>query len=342
MHEALLYTKEKDNAVRCLLCRHNCVINNEKFGICNVRYNKDGVLYSLFYGKPIAMAVDPIEKKPLFHYFPGSSSFSIATTGCNFKCSFCQNWNISQYHPEESEKPASETVLPDKVVKSAIAHKCKSIAYTYTEPTIFFEYALDSAKLAKENSIGNCFVTNGYVSREAIDIISPYLDAANIDLKAFRKDTYRKYMKAQLDGVCDSIKYMKEKGIWIEVTTLIIQGINDDPSELKDLASFLVQIGRDIPWHISRFHPDYEMKKIEPTPIATLKKAYEIGKEAGLRYVYLGNIPSGDNTESTYCYNCSELLIKRSGDVVEQNNVTDKSECPKCKALIDGVGLAGN
>lgn len=338
MHEAMLYDKEAGGKVRCRLCRHNCAIADGKAGICNVRLNKSGTLYSIFYGKPIAMSVDPIEKKPLFHYYPGSKAFSIATPGCNFQCPFCQNWDISQYGRADGVRLPTREVTPETIVFQAKANKCKSISYTYTEPTIFFEYAYDCAKLAKAEGLGGNFVTNGYMSREAIDTIKPYLDAANVDLKSFRKDTYRKMMKAQLDGVLDSIKYMKEAGIWVEVTTLIVPKMNDDPAEIKDIANFLVEVGRDIPWHISRFYPHYQYDDAEPTPLATLKSAYDIGKTAGLRYVYMGNVPA-DASENTYCYQCGEKLISRMGYFVEGNVITEKSTCPKCASEIDGVGL---
>lgn len=344
MHSAVFFNKEAGLNVRCRLCRHGCLIENGKTGICNVRLNKDGELFSIFYGHPVAMAVDPIEKKPLFHYYPGSKAFSIALPGCNFKCPFCQNWNISQCSPDvipaKGGNDNNKLVSPEEIVAKAKKSGCSSISYTYTEPTIFFEYAYDCAKLARQAGIGNNFVTNGYMTREALDVIRPFLDAANVDLKSFRKDTYRKFMKAQLDGVCDSIKYMKEAGIWIEVTTLIVPGMNDDPAELKDIATFLVEVGRDIPWHLSRFYPHYKFEDTKPTPISTLKKAYDIGKKAGLRYIYLGNTP-GDTTESTYCYQCGELLILRDGYVVEENKIAEKSACPKCSAEIDGVGMKG-
>jgi pyruvate formate lyase activating enzyme len=339
MHEAMLYNAEGDK-LRCRLCRHNCLIADGKPGICNVRVNNGGTLYTIFYGKPIAMSVDPIEKKPLYHYFPASKAFSIATLGCNFQCPFCQNWDISQFGRAQTGREPAADVSPERIVAQAKANRCKSISYTYTEPTIFFEYAYDCAKLAKKEGIGNNFVTNGYMTREAIDTIKPYLDAANVDLKAFRKDTYRKVMKAQLDGVCDSIKYMKEAGIWVEVTTLVVPKMNDDPAELRDIENFLVEIGRDIPWHISRFYPHYEYDSMEPTPISTLKSAYDIGKKAGLRYIYMGNV-SADPSEHTYCYQCGEKLITRSGFFVEENRITEKSTCPKCAAEIDGIGLGG-
>lgn len=342
MQEALLYTKEADRKVRCNLCRHGCLIAEGKHGICNVRFNDGGTLYSIFYGKPIAMAVDPIEKKPLFHVKPGSTTFSIATPGCNFQCSFCQNWDISQYGRGATQRIPRQEVAPSAIVAQAEAHRCGSISCTYTEPTIFFEYALDVAKLAKTKGIGCNFVTNGYMTREALDVLHPYLDAANVDLKAFRKETYRKVMKAQLDGVLDSIRYMKELGIWVEVTTLVVPGMNDDEAELRDIATFLVGVAREIPWHISRFVPHFGMQDREPTPVATLRKALEIGRKAGLRYVYLGNVP-GDESESTFCYGCGEKLVTRQGFAVRDNRITNKGECPTCRAKIDGIemGVAG-
>ncbi len=338
MHEAMLYTKEEGARVACRLCRHSCRIADGDTGICNVRLNKGGTLYSIFYGKPIALSVDPIEKKPLFHYYPGSSAFSLATAGCNFQCPFCQNWQISQYGRASTERVPGPEVTPQEIVKQAKAHRCRSISYTYTEPTIFFEYAYDTAKLAKAEGIGNNFVTNGYMTREAIDTILPYLDAANIDLKAFKKETYRTYMKAQLDGVLDSIRYMKQQGIWIEVTTLIVTGMNDDEAEIKDIANFVVETGRDIPWHISAFFPSYNYLDQPPTDMAILRKAYDIGKEAGLRYVYTGNVRDKKG-ETTYCYNCGELLIERSGYFIEKNVITERSACPHCKTEIDGLGM---
>jgi pyruvate formate lyase activating enzyme len=339
MKEAMLYTKEDDRKVLCHLCRHGCRIAEGAYGICNVRYNDAGTLRTVFYGRPISMAVDPIEKKPFFHYKPGSTAFSIACPGCNFQCDFCQNWEISQYGRTQFDFSAStQEVTPEQVVANAQARRCESISYTYTEPTVFFEYAYDIARLAKERGIGNNFVTNGYMTREALDTIHPYLDAANVDLKAFRKETYRRVMKGQLDGVLDSIKYMKQLGIWVEVTTLVVPGMNDDPAELADIATFLVETGREIPWHISRFTPHYKMDDAKPTPEKTLRTALEIGRKAGLRYIYVGNVP-GDPAEHTYCYQCGERLIERVGFFVKSNRIGPRGECPSCKARIDGVGI---
>lgn len=340
MKEAMLYSKESDNRVACRLCRHSCRIADGETGICRVRLNEGGTLYSILYGKPVAMGADPIEKKPLFHFHPGTFAFSIATMGCNFQCPFCQNWQISQYGRTVSDRSSSAEVLPAQIVAEAKANKCASISYTYTEPTIFFEYAYDTAKLAKQQGLLNNFVTNGYMTREAIDTIEPYLDAANVDLKSFRKGTYRKFMKAQLDGVLDSIRYMKQKGIWVEVTTLVVTGMNDTEDELRDIATFIVETGRDIPWHISAFFPTYNYTDEAPTDMAILRRAYEIGKEAGLRYVYMGNVP-GDTSENTTCYNCDKLLIARHGYHVRENVIAEGSKCPECNAIIDGVGMVG-
>ncbi len=339
MHEAMLYTKEEGNSVACRLCRHGCRIPEGGSGLCNVRINEKGSLYSIFYARPIAMSVDPIEKKPLYHFYPGSSAFSIATAGCNFQCPFCQNWQISQYGREDVERTPGPEVLPEEIVAQAKARKCRSISYTYTEPTIFFEYAYDTAKLAKTQGMANSFVTNGYMTREAIDTILPYLDAANVDLKAFRKDTYRNLMKAQLDGVLDSIRYMKQHDIWVEVTTLVVPGMNDDEGELKDIANFLVETGRDIPWHISAFVPHFHFNNHAPTNVAILERAYEIGKEAGLRYIYLGNVRD-EERECTRCYHCNEMLIERQGFFIRSNRITERSNCPNCGTTIAGVGMA--
>ena len=293
----MLYKKLEEDMVQCYLCAHNCKIASGGFGFCGVRQNIQGTLNSLVYAEAIVYNVDPIEKKPLYHFLPGSASFSIATIGCNFRCGFCQNWQISQVskrsHPFRDKRDNPEEVyelMPEKAVEEAKRNRCESISYTYTEPTIFFEYAYDTAKKAKEAGLKNIFVTNGYMSKEALETISPYLDAANIDLKSFREEFYAKNCKAHLQPVLNSIKLAKKLGIWIEVTTLIIPGQNDSTSELSDIAHFIAGVGKDIPWHISRFHPDYQFLEEKPTPIETLKKAEGLGRKAGLRYVYLGNV----------------------------------------------------
>ena len=334
MKEAYLYEKANGKAVKCKLCAHRCTIAPGKEGTCRVRENRGGTLYSLVYGKAVARNVDPIEKKPFFHFLPGSSSFSIATVGCNFHCSYCQNFDISQMVRDENEI-IGETLPPEDVVRLAVEYDCRSISYTYTEPTIFMEYAYDTACLAREKGLKNNFVTNGYMTEEALRFIHPNLDAANVDLKAFTDKFYTDMCGARLEPVLSSIAGMKRLGIWVEVTTLIIPTLNDSPHELREIAEFIKGVGEEIPWHVSRFHPTCRVNDTPATPADILRKAREIGREAGLRYVYTGNIP-GDDGENTYCYQCGKLLIRRYGFQVIENVIGD-AKCPQCGAVIDGV-----
>ncbi len=335
MKEAMFYKRSIDNKVNCFLCNHRCIINDGKRGICGVRENNNGTLYSLVYGKAIASHIDPIEKKPLNHFLPGSLSYSIATVGCNFRCMFCQNWDISQ-RPKEYGRIEGKSLSPDEIVENALMGKCNSISYTYTEPTIFFEYAYDTGKLARRRGLRNVFVTNGFMTEDAIDIVKRFLDAANIDLKAFTERFYRDMCGAHLEPVLRSIKKMKKLGIWIEITTLIIPKVNDSDDELKGIAEFIAnEVGIDTPWHVSRFHPDYKYTDSYSTPIETLHRAKKIGVESGLRYIYVGNVP-GDHNENTYCPECGELLIERSLFYVSKNKIKN-DRCPKCNAKIGGI-----
>ena len=335
LKEALLYEKLEKNRVRCNLCAIRCVIPDGKLGVCHVRENRGGTLYTLVYGRTIAQHVDPIEKKPLFHYYPGSTAFSIATPGCNFRCKWCQNWDISQM-PREEDLIAGYQATPEQIVADAQRAGCRSIAYTYTEPTIFFEYAYDTAKLAHEVGLSNLYITNGYMTKEMLEMFHPYLDAANVDLKAFRKETYHRYVGASLQPVLDSMKTMKQLGIWLEVTTLVIPGINDDTAEIRDAARFVAQeLGVDTPWHISRFFPSYKMVNVPPTPYKTLIRAKEIGLEEGLKYVYVGNVPV-DQSQNTVCPQCGHLLIQRNGYWIAKNDIK-AGHCPVCGAEIAGV-----
>jgi len=337
MKEAMLYEKVGNKKVQCNLCAHRCKINEGKKGICLVRENRDGILYTLVYGRTISQAIDPIEKKPLFNFYPGTTAYSIATVGCNFKCQFCQNWEISQMVRDKHLIMGNEA-SPESIVENAKRYGSKSIAYTYTEPTIFFEYAYDTAKLAHEADIKNVFVTNGYMTEEALKEINPYLDAANVDLKSFSDDFYRKLCGARLQPVLDTLKLMKKLGIWVEVTTLIIPSLNDSPDELRKIAKFIVnELGDDTPWHISRFYPSYNLKDKPPTPIDTIHKAREIGLNEGLKYVYEGNVPDSKG-ESTYCPNCKNLVIKRWGYQITKKDIKD-GICQHCSFKIDGVGL---
>ncbi len=336
MKEAMFFNKLDDTKVQCNLCRHRCVIENGKKGICRVRENRDGTLYSLVYRKLISENIDPIEKKPFFHFHPGSTAFSVATVGCNFRCMNCQNYEISQL-PRDFNQIMGKDVSPETIVDNALQYQCKSIAYTYTEPTIFFEYAYETAVIATAKSIKNVFVTNGYTTREALATIKPYLHAANVDLKSFSEETYKKICGAKLEQVLDCIRSYKEMGIWIEITTLIIPEINDSDAELRKIAGFIKDVGPEIPWHVSRFYPQYRLVEKPPTPIDTLRRAREIGLEAGLRYVYEGNVP-GEEGGNTYCYHCKKLLIKRYGYQIMENNIIH-GKCPGCNTPIDGVGM---
>jgi pyruvate formate lyase activating enzyme len=319
--------------VSCVLCAHRCDIAPAMFGVCGVRRNLDGKLFTLVYGEVIAAAVDPIEKKPLYHFLPGTKSFSIATVGCNFKCGFCQNWSISQASKKEDRAGGFE-LMPEAVVREALARGCRSVSYTYTEPTIFFEYAFDTARLARDKGLLNVFVTNGYMTAEALGTIRPCLDAANVDLKAFKDETYKRVCKARLAPVLDSIRLMKESGVWVEVTTLVVPGLNDGDVELAGIARFIASVDPDIPWHVSRFHPDYKYDEAEATPAGTMKRALEIGRREGLRYVYAGNIAGFD--EDTHCPSCGTVVIGREGFRVLRNALKG-SNCPSCGVRIAGV-----
>lgn len=320
--------------VQCGLCSHRCLIVAGKRGICGVRENKKGILYSLVYDKVIARNIDPIEKKPLFHFLPGSDSYSIATPGCNFRCKHCQNADISQLPHDRGGLILGEEVTPATIVDAARHNRCASISYTYTEPTIYFELAYDTARLAAEAGLKNVFVTNGYITSEALQVIKPYLHAANIDLKGFRDDFYRQVCGAKLQPVLDAIRHYKEAGIWIEITTLVIPGHNDSNEDLTGIARFIKSVGEDIPWHVSRFHPTYKLTDQSVTPNATLRRARQIGLDAGLRYVYEGNIPG--EGEDTLCWSCKQTLIERIGFTVETNNIVS-GKCNYCGAAVDGV-----
>ncbi|HMA85598.1 MAG TPA: AmmeMemoRadiSam system radical SAM enzyme [Desulfosalsimonadaceae bacterium] len=338
--EARLYEKREDNKVQCHLCRHHCVIRDGRRGICNVRENRDGVLYTLVYDRIIARHVDPIEKKPLFHFFPGTLAYSIGTVGCNFRCRFCQNADIAHMAADDRGHIMGSHATPEGMVAEALKSGCKSIAYTYTEPTVFFELALETARLAHQRGLKNVFVTNGYMSEQALEGICPYLDAANVDLKAFSEDFYKSMCSARLSPVMEILRQMKTLDIFVEVTTLLIPGLNDDSAELEKLAGFIAHdLGSDTPWHVSRFQPCYQLTDRPPTPVQTLLQARQIGIDAGLKYVYTGNVP-GEKSECTYCYNCGSRLMNRRGFFVSENRI-QRNQCPDCGAVIHGVGLCG-
>lgn len=350
MKKATLYEKLKNNRVKCTACAHYCHIMPGRAGICGVRVNKEGNLYLIVYGKAAAVHIDPIEKKPLFHFLPGTEIFSIGTVGCNFACDFCQNWDLSQASKavQKKVKDPQEKILklgklveygqdlpPDKIVRYCLENHIPSIAYTYNEPVIFFEYIYDTAKLAHEKGIKNVFVSNGYESKEAMEKIRPFLDAMNIDLKSFNEKFYQKTCKAHLGPVLENIKRAYEMKIWVEVTTLLIPDENDSAAELRSIAKFLAGISNEIPWHITAFHPDYKMGDKPPTSQESLERAYQIGKKAGLKYIYTGNVFDLEH-QSTHCPHCGKLLIGRDWHAITESNISS-GKCPDCRTKIEGV-----
>ena len=319
--------------VHCFLCAHHCRIGPGGSGKCGVRENRDGVLYTLVYGCPVSTAVDPIEKKPLFHFLPGTYSYSVATVGCNFSCTFCQNAEISQM-PAEQGRIIGRPMTPEEIVEAALDAGCRSISYTYTEPTIFYEFARDCARPAAAAGLKNVFVTHGFMTAEMLAGIDGHLHAANVDLKSFSDDFYRSLAGARLKPVLDSIRRLHEMGVWLEVTTLLIPGWNDADGELRDLAAFLVSISPDIPWHVSRFSPTYRLLDAPPTPVTTVERAVRIGRESGLRYVYGGNVP-GHSSENTSCPDCGAIVMERAGNRLRSDR-TAGGCCPECGRPIAG------
>lgn len=335
MREALFYEKGEGNQVRCGLCCHRCRIQEGWRGICGVRENRGGALYSLVYGLLVAENVDPVEKKPLFHFLPGSSSYSISTVGCNFRCLHCQNFSISQFPHLNGNRIAGSPRTPEEVIGAARRTGCRSISYTYVEPTIFYEFARDCSVLAHEQGIKNIFVSNGYMTPEVTRDLAPVLDGINIDIKAFTDEFYVKVSKARLQPVLDNVRLMHELGVWVEVTTLIIPGWNDSEDELREIARFVKSVDPAIPWHVTAFRPTYKMTDRGPTPAATLTKARNIGLDEGLLYVYEGNI-AGSGGENTYCPSCKAGVIDRYGFSIGDIRMT-AGQCDNCGALLHGV-----
>ena len=337
MEPARLWKTLDNQAVGCRLCNHFCRIEDGERGKCGVRQNFGGTLYSLVYDRVAALNIDPVEKKPLYHFYPGTKTFSLGTVGCNFFCSFCQNESLSQ-SPKSGGRIQGEQVTPQQLVQSALDHKTSSISYTYSEPTIFFELIQDTATLAKDRGLKNIMVSNGFMSRECLDELAKIIDAINIDLKAFTEDFYRDQCGARLKPVLDNLKRVRELGWWLEVTTLLIPGLNDSRQELEELTGFMAtELGTGIPWHVSRFHPAARMTDRPSTPVETLEMAYEIGKQAGLKYIYLGNVP-GHSSETTLCSECGAPVLERHG-FTSKPSKTVKGRCPECKADIPGHGL---
>jgi len=362
LREALFYETRPGGRVLCTLCPHRCNLPDGYRGACGVRVHHAGKLYTLVYDRVVAASVDPIEKKPLFHFQPGSSSYSVATVGCSLRCAFCQNWEIAhwakEHVPHHADRAAGEAgaasgvslddlqrripgepVTPRGIVEAAVAAGCESISYTYTEPTIFYELAHDTAVLARAAGLKNVFVTSGYVSPEPVRQIAPHLDAVNVDLKSFRDETYRRVSRGRLAPVLEAIRLYKELGVWVEVTTLVVPGLNDSDEELREIAAFVRSVGAGVPWHVTQFHPTYRMQDRRATPVAALRRAREIGMQAGLRYVYEGNVP-GEGGENTFCHACGAALITRLSVFLRDNRIRG-GRCPHCGAAVDGVGMDG-
>ena len=332
---ASLFKTLKDEQIQCLACNHFCTIAKGNTGICGVRQNIEGKLSLWVYGKPVSTHVDPIEKKPLFHFYPQSKAFSLGTLGCNFRCSFCQNWDISQGSKLSIDQYCQEWSA-SKIVNYCLENDITSIAYTYNEPTIFAEYAYDVMKHASTAGLKNIFVSNGYFSRNTMDLVAPYLDAINIDLKSFNETFYRKLCGAKLKPILENIRNIYERDIWLELTTLVIPDENDSSKELTEIAHFIGSIDKEIPWHISRFFPAYKMNLHSNTPMETLYRAYNIGKDQGLRHVYIGNIIDREY-ESSYCFKCKVKLIERQGYSINLTNMFEKGQCLNCGTKNKGI-----
>ena len=334
MHEAMLYEKLNDRRVRCRLCAHCCTIAPGERGVCQVRANHNGVLQSLVYGRVVARDVDPIEKKPLYHVYPGTRAYSIASIGCNFSCLNCQNHFISQYPREHHGNVLGDRVTADELVSEALETGCHSIAYTYTEPTVAIEFVLEVMQRAEAEGLANLWVTNGYFTAEAAELIVPHLQAANIDLKGISDRVYHEVVGGNVRPVLNTIERLFQAGVWVEVTTLVIPGVNDSDEELRWTAEAIRGISPVIPWHISRFFPAYRMVDHAPTPVERLEAARRLGREVGLQHIYLGNLPG--EGEDTICPECSTKVTTRSGFRVREHRLLE-GECPACGAEIPGV-----
>jgi len=335
---ASYWIKKEGNTVQCQNCPHECVLKDGQRGFCRVRENRGGKLYTLSYGNPCAVHIDPIEKKPLYHFLPGTTAYSIATAGCNFTCKYCQNYQISQVAPEET---SNYKLPPKKLVNEVLYHKSRnnisSIAYTYTEPSVFIEYMLDSAKLAKKEGIKNIYHSNGYLNEKPLLDLIPFLDGANVDLKFFKNDSYRDISSGSLQPVLDTLIRLKKGGVWVEITYLIIPTMNDEKKEIKEMINWVLNnLGTDIPIHFSRFYPTYKLENLPQTSLESVETAREIAIGLGVKYSFVGNVPSGNPGENTYCPACGKLLIKRRGYYILENNIK-KDSCPACGEKIAGV-----
>jgi len=333
VHPARFQEVLPDNAVRCLLCPHQCLVREGGHGLCHTRVNREGELYSLAYGNPCSIGVDPIEKKPLFHFFPGTKIYSVSTAGCNFRCLNCQNWEISQASPMDLRQ---YELMPEEVVQQALLNRTNSIAFTYTEPTVFYEYMFDTAKIAHEKGLKTVMISNGYINEKPLLELCPYLDAVNIDLKCFDDGVYHKLTGGRLQPVLNTLKTLKEQSVWLEITNLLIPGISDGTEMITAMCEWLIANGfSDTPLHFSRFFPTYKLSQTSPTSESSLLQAKEIAEIIGMKYVYIGNL-SGLHGENTYCPHCKRIIVERNGYVVRQNLINE-GLCVYCGKPVAGV-----
>ena len=332
VHEALYYTTARDK-VRCDLCPKMCAIADGERGECGVRENHAGVLYSVVYGRACAVHVDPIEKKPFYHFLPGSQSFSLATAGCNLHCLYCQNWEISQRRPEEVE---SINLPPAQVIASARQHACQAIAYTYTEPTVYYEYMLDTARLARQQNLRSVVVSAGYINPEPLRELCQTVDAIKIDFKGFNESFYQHVCGGTLRPVLETMRTIHRAGVHLEIVTLVVPTLNDDAEGLRELCRWIVdELGPDVPTHFSRFHPLYKLTQLPMTPVEALEEAHGIAVEEGIHYAYIGNVP-GHASDNTYCHHCAKMIIQRQGYTVVENHIVD-GKCEFCGQTIPGI-----
>lgn len=352
LREAMHYEKLPDGLVRCRLCPSECTLAHGQRGPCKVRANFDGTLHTLVYARPVALANDPIEKKPLFHVLPGTAAFSLSTVGCNLGCVFCQNWETSQVLPEEGQHrlmigaarrqfpgivASPDEVSPAQIVALAQKVGSKSIAYTYTEASVYYEYMYETAKLARDNGLKNLWITCGYLNPKPLRELCEYLDAANVDLKGFTEEFYQTYCKASLEPVLRTLRILKEEGVWFEITNLVIPDANDDPEMVRNMCRWIMkELGPEHPLHFSRFYPHYKLTDRPPTPLETLKECGEIARGEGLHFVYIGNVPEEPDLENTFCPNCKKLLVRRRGFHVAVNKM-ENGVCSYCGSAVPGV-----
>jgi len=330
--EAKYYKKLPERKIECDLCPNKCRVANLERGTCGVRENRNGKYRTLVYGNLCTANIDPVEKKPLFHYFPGTKALSVATAGCNFYCKFCQNWEISQSRPEQVK---SFKLMPDDLIQLAKRKRCKTVAHTYTEPVIFFEYVLDSAKSGKKENIPNIMISNGYINKEPMKELCRYIGAVKIDLKAFTEKFYRDICGGKLKPVLKTLELLKAEKVWFEIVVLIIPGLNDSIGEIREMSKWIVKnLGGNIPLHFSRFHPTFMLKNVPPTPAKTLFRCRKIALDSGIKYCYIGNLIS--DAENTYCHKCSKLIIERSGYHTELTGLKG-GKCKYCGERIPGV-----